>query len=192
MKIMFIRHGEKPTPGVNGVTPAGKQNKEDLIVQGWQRAGALARFFAPVEPAAIAAGLASPSAIFAAAVDSASKSIRPQHTVTPLSQLTGIAIDDSYGDGDEAALGAAAKAAAANGPVLVAWQHQQIPCLAWQVAGTALCPKWPGDRFDLVWVLDSVDGVAWSFTQVPQLLLAGDSADSVPGPALADPCAGAK
>ncbi|MCW3845686.1 hypothetical protein OF829_00425 [Sphingomonas sp. LB-2] len=184
-KIMFIRHGEKPETGIDGVTPAGKKDKEDLIVQGWQRAGALARFFAPLAPNTIAAGLEVPTTLFAAAVNAASKSIRPQHTITPLSQLTGIAIDINYGDGDEAALAAAAVAASANGPVLVAWQHQQIPCLISNVAGTPLAPEWPGDRFDLVWVLDLIDG-AWTFSQVPQMLIAGDS--TAPAPVLTTPC----
>jgi hypothetical protein len=36
---------------------------------------------------------------------------------------------------------------------------------------------WPDDRFDLVCVFDRPDGHgAWSFTQVPQGLLAGDRA----------------
>ena len=190
MKIMFVRHGEKPEKGVKGVTPQGKDDKEDLIVLGWQRAGALARFFWPRDPATMPTGLARPATIFAAAVNAASKSIRPQHTVLPLSQLSGIALNTNYGDGNEAALATAAKAAAVNGPVLVAWQHQQIPCLIANVAGTPLAPKWPGERFDLVWVLDSADGgKSWTFSQVPQLLLAGDSAAWVPGPAEPNPCA---
>lgn len=188
MQIMFIRHAEKPENGVHGVTPAGEKDKEDLIVDGWQRAGALARFFWPID-GVMPAGLSKPTAIFAAAVNSASKSIRPQHTVTPLSQLSGIAIDTSYGDGDEAALAAAVEAAAANGPVLVAWQHQQIPCLIANIAGSPIAPEWPGDRFDLVWVLNSTGSNIWFFSQFPQLLLAGDSDALVQGPALPDPCA---
>lgn len=186
-KIMFIRHGEKPSTGIDGVTPEGKKDKEDLTVQGWQRAGALGRFFSPYAPNQIASGLEAPVTIFAAAINSASSSIRPQHTVTPLSQLTGIPLNIDYGNGDEAALAAAAVAASANGPVLVAWQHQDIPCLISNVAGTPLAPEWPGDRFDLVWVLDSSDGVTWSFSQVPQMLIAGDVTTQVPGPPLANP-----
>jgi hypothetical protein len=37
---------------------------------------------------------------------------------------------------------------------------------------------WPLDRFDLVWVFDRLDG-NWTFTQVPQLLLAGDRPDVI-------------
>lgn len=182
MKIMFIRHAEKPEPGFAGVTPAGVQDKEDLIVDGWQRAGALARFFAPLAPDVIASGLETPATIFATKADTASKSIRPQHTVTPLSQLTGIPIDASYGKHkkDQPKLIAAVKAAAANGPVLVAWQHQDIPTLVDDIAGAGTSPSpWPNDRFDMVFVLDSAvakDGaVTWTLSQVPQMLLAGDS-----------------
>jgi hypothetical protein len=182
MKIMLIRHAEKPekatatTKKIDGVNPDGKKDEQDLIVLGWQRAGALARFFAPLAPNVIAAGLETPGTIFAAAVNAQSKSIRPQHTVTPLSQLTGIALDTSYGKDDEPTLAAAAKAAAANGPVLIAWQHQDIPAIVNAVTGAQLCPqKWSGDRFDLVWVLDSADGTTWAFSQVPQMLLDGDS-----------------
>lgn len=183
MKIMIVRHAEKPEkpPAVpvkiDGVTPDGKKDKEDLIVLGWQRAGALARFFSPLAPNKIAGKLETPVTIFAAAANSESMSMRPQHTVTPLSQLTGIAIDTSFGKNDEPALAAAAKAAAAKGAVLIAWQHQDIPTIVDAIAGAGTSPaKWPGDRFDIVFVLDSKDGgTTWKLSQVPQMLLAGDS-----------------
>lgn len=36
-------------------------------------------------------------------------------------------------------------------------------------------PKmWPEDRFDVVWVFTRRKDHSWTFTQVPQLLLAGD------------------
>jgi hypothetical protein len=39
------------------------------------------------------------------------------------------------------------------------------------------CPqKWPDTRFDLVWVLDRQPSGHWTFAQVPQMLLSGDSA----------------
>lgn len=175
---MIIRHAEKPetTPKIDGVTPEGKKDKEDLIVLGWQRAGALARFFSPHAPNKIAKGLDTPVTIFAAAVNAQSKSVRPQHTVTPLSQLTGIAINQSYGKGDETALAAGAKAAAPKGAVLIAWQHQDIPTIVDAIAGAGTSPaKWPGDRFDMVFVLESKNGTSWNFSQVPQMLLDGDS-----------------
>ena len=70
-------------------------------------------------------------------------------------------------------------AAAKNGEgaSLIAWQHEDIPAIAALILGSAsgVPPKWPGGRFDLVWVFDRQDGGTWSFTQAPQLLLPGDS-----------------
>jgi hypothetical protein len=37
---------------------------------------------------------------------------------------------------------------------------------------------WPDDRFDVVWLFDRTD-TGWSFSQLPQLLLSGDSADPI-------------
>src|ERR1700722_11314893 len=81
-RIMFIRHAEKPDGKSKpyGVTADGEVDKESLIVRGWQRAGALVRFFCPVS----GARELLPATIFAAGVEPGSKSERPLETVTPL------------------------------------------------------------------------------------------------------------
>jgi hypothetical protein len=96
----------------------------------------------------------------------------------------GLAIDtsfkkDKYKPMTDAAL-------ACDGMVLIAWQHQDIPAIGTHLlkrsgaSGIALPTAWPQDRYDLVWVFDrpSGSGPITAFTQVPQLLLAGDQ-DSV-------------
>jgi hypothetical protein len=40
--------------------------------------------------------------------------------------------------------------------------------------------KWPGKRFDLVWILDRADE-GWRFSQIGQLLLPGDTRPAVDG-----------
>ena len=80
-------------------------------------------------------------------------------------------------------------ALAATGTVLICWQHGDIPTIATTIASvtglkvkptppsTWPPPKWPGARYDLVWVFDlvtSTQGSNWTFTQVPQLLLSVD------------------
>jgi hypothetical protein len=53
-----------------------------------------------------------------------------------------------------------------------------VPAAERIVGNSTTCLQtWPGDRFDMVRVLHrpSPSG-PWSFTQVPQLLLSGDSA----------------
>jgi hypothetical protein len=183
-KIMVIRHAEKPTAGFAGVNEAGVSSGHDLIVPGWQRAGALACFFAPTHGPLQNALLAKPAFIFAsaAAVDpdpGNSKSRRPQETVTPLAQLLDLDIDLNFSKGQEEDVAAAAQAC--DGPVLIAWQHENINLIANVILGAETAPqKWPGGRFDVVFVftLDPSDGT-YSFAQAPQCLLAGDLASVI-------------
>lgn len=65
-------------------------------------------------------------------------------------------------------------------PTLVAWEHQAVPAVVAGLGPVAPAPppRWPGDRFDLVWCFTRTDeDSGWRSSQVPQLLLAGDSAD---------------
>ena len=177
---MIIRHAEKPSDDqlVRGVTIHGTHDRHDLSVRGWQRAGALVRFFAPLEPRPTGAPIAPPRTIFASAATPKSPSLRSQHTVAPLAAALGLRVHKPYAKGEEKALANAM--AAAEEPVLVAWHHNHIPALARAIGGKDLaCPRhWPDDRFDLVWVLDRPTGAAsWSFSQTAQCLLAQDCAD---------------
>ena len=88
-KIMIVRHAEKPTDdgSISGVSQAGTQDPEELIVRGWQRAGALLRFFDPMNGQFVSSKLATPDIIFASSVTHHIKSLRPQHTVLALADL---------------------------------------------------------------------------------------------------------
>ncbi|HEU4558175.1 MAG TPA: hypothetical protein VFS20_10010 [Longimicrobium sp.] len=181
-KIMVIRHAEKPadTPPPQGVDINGNADPESLIPLGWQRAGALACLFAPARGPLQAPELATPQAVFAAGVGHHSHSERPEETVSAMAAKLGLTTDTSYLKGDEEAMTTAAMDS--EGVVLICWQHEAIPGIANQIVGngTTVPQTWPGDRFDLVWVfdLDAASGT-YSFTQVPQLLLAGDSAEPI-------------
>jgi hypothetical protein len=61
---------------------------------------------------------------------------------------------------------------------LIAWKHNNMSVIASTILGNrASAPQhWPFTRFDLVWIFDKSGG-SWTFTQVPQLLLAGDRKD---------------
>jgi len=181
-KIMIIRHAEKPGDSVQGVDIDGNEGKENLIVMGWQRAGALARFFAPLSSQFQHPGIVQPEFLFASGAVSkkqkkddsnGSKSRRPEQTITPLSQLINVTIDLSFVEGQEAQVAAAA--VACGGVALIAWQHEDIPAIAAAIPGASGFPsKWTGSRFDVVWVFDLQSNGAYSFSQVPQMLLAGD------------------
>jgi len=180
-KIMVIRHAEKPTDQATGVKETGASSSHDLIVQGWQRAGALACLFAPARGPLQDPLLATPAFIFAsAAADDPdpgnSKSRRSQETVTPLAQLLNVDINLNFSKGQEGEVVVAAQQC--SGPVLIAWQHENINAIANAILGDNSAPQdWPGGRFDVVFVftLNPVDGT-YSFAQVMQRLLAGDSA----------------
>jgi len=176
-KIMVIRHGEKPAASGSpfGVTIDGSQDAESLIVQGWQRAGALATLFAPSRGPLQSPELATPQFLYASGISKHSNSKRPQETITPLQQKISVSIDTGFLKGDETDM--VNDAVSQSGIVLICWEHQAIPGIANQILGnnTTAPQTWPGDRFDLVWVfdLDASTG-QYGFTQVPQLLLAGD------------------
>lgn len=187
-KIMIIRHAEKrlPDDGVEGVESSGAPNKHDLTVRGWQRAGALVRFFAQRPGHKCVDGIATPNALFAPGIVEENHGLRPQHTLVPLSELLNNKqpINTKFGLDDFAALVQAAEAV--EGIALIAWEHKRIPMIAAQlpVVSGHIPKRWPGNRFDIVWVFDRVPG-GWSFKQVPQLLLAGDD-DRPIGPDEAD------
>jgi hypothetical protein len=177
-KIMVIRHAEKPdeTGAVLGVDEYGRTNPNQLSVRGWQRAGALIRFFAP-SGQSCSAGIETPSAIFACKPHNGSYSVRPFSTVSPLAASLGIPVQYETGKSDEAALLNAVKSV--SGAVLICWPHEPIPSLVRGLAGEppGVPAKWPGKRFDLVWILDRT-GTGWHFYQAGQLLLPGDAPPS--------------
>jgi broad specificity phosphatase PhoE len=182
-KVMLIRHAEKPDGSIQGVDANGTDDPESLTVQGWQRAGALARFFAPVTTELQHPGIVQPQFLFASgpitkeqkkAGDDGSKSQRPEQTITPLSQLLNVEINLGFLEGQEKEVAAAA--AAVDGVALIAWQHESIPAIASSIPGVsgAIPSKWPGNRFDVVWVFDLQASGGYTFIQIPQMLLAGD------------------
>jgi hypothetical protein len=193
--IMIIRHAEKPDIKGQppfGVNSNGVQDWESLIIQGWQRAGALVVLFDPARGPLQSSGLAAPTLIYAAnpttavgipadsdAKHDGSKSQRPVETITPLAAKLGLTPDQSFAKGDEKKL--ADNVLTHSGVVLIAWQHQDIPKITNHLVKSSpttnpIPQTWPGDRFDLVWILTppASSTAPWGFDQVPQLLIAGD------------------
>ena len=91
----------------------------------------------------------------------------------PLASLIDAELNRDYYEGQEKEL--VQEAIAAQGTVLIAWKHNTMQVIANAILGnkTTAPQYWPLDRFDLLWVFDR-QGDTWTFTQVPQLLLAGD------------------
>jgi len=178
LKVMFVRHGEKPADHEGrhppfGVDEEGRADPRSLSPLGWQRAGALAPWFArATDP------LATPAALFAP--HHRGTSHRARQTLVPLARLLGLTIHADLPVGEEQKL--ADDVLACTGPVLIAWEHKALPRIPRLLAGPALrCPAdWPEDHFDLAWVLKRNADGAWRFAQVPQQLLGGDSPTVLP------------
>jgi hypothetical protein len=175
-KILLIRHTEKPDGANTGVSPAGSADEKSLTVRGWQRAGALVCLLAPPEGVTRTQALAAPRFLFA----SHSSSRRPEQSVLPLALKLGIGINLDFGKGDEDRLVLAAKNC--EGVVLISWQHEFMAAVANAILGDkhTAPQEWPKDRFDVIWIFD-LDPVRarYTFTQLPQRLLAGDLASSI-------------
>ena len=182
-KIMIIRHAEKHQHGsqIRGISADGLPARHELTLQGWQRAAALVRFFAPNGSVPANALIQTPRAIFASDATKHSPSMRAMHTVGPLAAALGLPINHDYEEDEETALATAV--ASAPSPVLIAWHHGRIAKLVKEIAGKHIgCPhQWPDERFDMVWILDRHDlsSTSWTFSQVAQCLLPNDCPDVI-------------
>jgi hypothetical protein len=178
-KIMLIRHAEKPIPdGAPGLDPKGKADPESLSAIGWDRAKKLADFFS--KPTA--KHIEKPDFVFAAAPEVGSK--RPTETVTPLVAALWPQAERANHFNDaipkENVTALASAVLEANGVVLVCWEHTLIhAAVAALPKGPATPAKWPGGRFDVVWILKAKPG-GWDFDQTPQMLRATDENSVIP------------
>ena len=187
-KIMIIRHAEKPhkdpsKKGLWDVQLDGQNGSgQSLIVQGWQRAGALNAFFAPYNAAPANSAIAKPDYIYAASPDSETQ--RPWETVTPLAAWLGYAQNTpqfntsfSVGSGEAQMV---ESVLSLSGNVLICWEHDNLMPNVMNAINTKVAianygsipNPWP-DIFYLVWILD-LKGNSYVWSSQNQNLIAGD------------------
>lgn len=153
---------------------AEKQPNSNLSQKGFERAGALAPYFA-LTPSLITFG--TPIAIFAARPTSAENPESTQRciqTVAPTAALLKLPIHSGYAKGQETALATfVLNNAYYDGKnVLVCWHHEAIDALA-QAFSIASPPIYPEDVFDLTWVITY--SPAPTLVVMEQELLFGDT-----------------
>jgi broad specificity phosphatase PhoE len=172
--VMLIRHGEKPDGSSPGVDANGKADDSSLTEVGWDRAHRLVDLFDPPQ-GPTRPGLARPTAIYAAGANDDGEGQRTRETVTPLADKLGIAVDTSFGKGEEEAL--VEHVIAQAGPTLISWQHGEIPAIAEAFPGVTPTPpaEWADDRFDVIWTFTKTAN-GWHFAQLPELVLPQDDA----------------
>ena len=182
--IYIIRHGEKPAEPApkraahRGVDFHGNQNEHSLLPRGWQRSGALAALFDPSQ-GQLRAGLQVPRMLVSPSYGDSSKTAlhRTHQTIRGIAERLGIDIATDFPKGHEPQLAAALKKSG-PGAVLICWDHAHIPALATAlplVRGTVIPQTWPDDRYDVIWAFTLATDHEYSFGQVPQLLLSGDT-----------------
>jgi hypothetical protein len=184
--IYIIRHGEKPeepaprrsAPKHRGVDFLGNENEHSLLPRGWQRSGALAALFDPSQ-GPLRPGLRVPRRLIAPHYGDKDKTVhhRTHQTISGISDRLGIAIATEFAKGQVPEL-AAALTGSGPGTVLICWDHAHIPALASALPladGTVIPRAWPDDRFDVIWTFTLGDSDGYFFSQVPQLLLSGDT-----------------
>ena len=186
LQIMVIRHGEKQPkdPPPSGVDLNGKVDSHSLIVVGWQRAGALVRYFSSpqgdIQQPTYVISPPPDSGASRASSDDGDQSGRPFETIDPLCMKLGLTHHTQYKVGQETQL--VNHVLTRDGRVvLIAWEHKHIIDIANTIlASTTQSPQsWPDDRFDVVWIFTPGQS-GWTFSQIPELLLAGDSPSVIP------------
>lgn len=179
--IMIIRHGEKPPVGGDGVNVEGKSDPHSLTPQGWQRAEALAVFFAGD---AVRSPFLRPGTLVAPNYGSNADSHRPVETLIPCSRSLALHIDTPEAEGHEEKL-AKWLIATPTTPVLVCWEHHHIPALAQALAhlvGVTDLPsnanEWPEDDYSTALIFTPSGSRSYSLTQTSEALLPGDPGDA--------------
>lgn len=140
LKVIIIRHAEKP---VNG---------DNLSCAGFDRALKL--------PAVIKAKFGVPNYVYvpAPSTGKATKSLRMLQTVSPLAVKYNLPLNTNYDVTQTAKL--ATNIMKRTGTVLVVWEHDNIRGI---VSALGVGPeklKWPGNDFDTIWVVTFYNGTA--------------------------------
>jgi hypothetical protein len=140
LKIVFLRHGEKPANGDN------------LTCQGLNRSLQL--------PAMFTKKFGVPNYVFVPALTlgEATQHSRMFQTVTPLAAKYNLTINSRNEEKDYKSI--AADLASSRGLVLVVWEHNAMPriirALGIKVSGL----NWPDNDFDSIWIVTFKKGGA--------------------------------
>lgn len=183
--VCIIRHAEKQKEtevlqdGKERVVyrPDGKPvYTQNLSLKGWERAYALAPYFAKKNESM---PYGKPIALFAPSIGEKDPSLRPLQTLTPLSNLLHIDVQQLFAPEQYAQLVQEITTTTEyDGKfVLIAYEHEHIPALAQAFGVTSAPTVWKGDIFDRVWVIhfdQKTKGIV-RFENRPQQLMYGDS-----------------
>jgi hypothetical protein len=140
LKIVFIRHAEKPVKGDN------------LNCQGVNRSLKL--------PAVLTAKFGVPGNVFVPALGlgEATKHSRMFQTIVPLAAKYNLTVNSTRTERDS--LGLAADLKSRTGVILVVWEHGGIAPIVRSLGVKQDGLKWPDDDYDSIWIVTFKNGVA--------------------------------
>jgi len=140
LKVVIIRHGEKP------------DNGDNLNCQGLNRAMAL--------PKVLFAKFGAASEIYIPTVNAGdkTKSARMFQTITPYAVKYNLDINSSYDTEDYKHL--AKEVLLQKGVVVLVWEHSAIPHIAKALGVQEDIRDWSGSDFDSIWIITYKNGKA--------------------------------
>ena len=139
LRVVIIRHGEKPSDGDN------------LSCKGLNRALAL--------PPVLHKKFGVPNHAYVPSIDEgkSTKHVRMFQTIAPMAVKYNLTINTKFAETDTA--GAAEEGMTKKKTVLMVWEHSQIPDLAKAFGVTdPKAQSWPGDDFDSIWIITYPQG----------------------------------
>ncbi|MBD1394031.1 histidine phosphatase family protein [Mucilaginibacter glaciei] len=140
LKVVFIRHAEKPVKGDN------------LTCQGYNRSVKL--------PAVIIGKFGVPAYTYVPTlgIGEVTKHARMFETIVPLAAKYNLTINSARTEKDTA--GVAADIKTKSGIVLVAWNHKTIAAIIRNLGVKDESLVWPDDDYDTIWIVSFKNGVA--------------------------------
>jgi len=140
LKIILIRHAEKPDKGDN-LNCQGLNRSLELPAVLFRKFGKPARVYIPT----IASG-------------SVTKHVRMLQTITPFIIKYGLSLNSAHDVND--AKGIANALIRENGTILVVWEHQELLPILSYLGAERKKSNWPPDDFDSIWVITFKKGKA--------------------------------
>lgn len=162
-QIIILRHAEKPA-----------KKSEELSEKGFQRAAALPKVFQSRSDL-LQNGL--PVAFFASGYVKGDTSKRAEQTIRPASLATKRPLITRFrkGQEDEIAEEILTNPNFDGKTVVICWTHSVLPELAHALGARGAPEDWDGQVFDRFWILKDLGRGEYSFEDIPQLALPGDS-----------------
>lgn len=141
LKVVLIRHAEKPIKGGN------------LTCQGFNRSLQL--------PALLKERFGIPSAIYIPSIGmgDSTKHSRMFQTIIPFAVKYNLALISKWEENDSAQLAGEIRQHK-KGTVLIIWEHKRIPSIARALGIIDDTLRWPDDDYDSIWILTFKNGSA--------------------------------